>query len=35
MDRGDNREAILADDDDHDAFLVLLRRYQSRFRLRL
>jgi putative transposase len=35
MDRGHNREAIFADDEDRQAFLGLLGRYQSRFRLRL
>jgi putative transposase len=35
MDRGHNREAIFADDEDREALLVLLGRYQSRFRLRL
>jgi putative transposase len=35
MNRGHNREAIFADDEDRHAFLNLLGRYQSRFRLRL
>jgi hypothetical protein len=32
MDRGHNREAMFADDEDREAFLGLLGRYQSRFR---
>jgi hypothetical protein len=35
MDRGHNREAIFADDEDREAFLGLLGRYQIRFRLRV
>ncbi len=35
MNRGHNREAIFADDEDRHAFLGLLGRYERRFRLRL
>jgi putative transposase len=35
MNRGHNRESIFADDEDRQAFLGLLGRYRSRFRLRL
>jgi putative transposase len=35
MNRGHNREWIFADDDDRQAFLELVGRYQSRFGLRL
>jgi hypothetical protein len=33
IDRGHNREAIFADDEDRHAFLRLIGRYQNRFRL--
>ena len=35
LNRGHNREAIFAHDDDKTAFLALLRRYRQRFAFRL